>query len=365
MIGRTPESLTKELFESVVSRNASDLHLSVGRPPVIRIDGKLFSITETGEMSKGDLSDILKIIAGEERAKKFEQNQREIDFSYAHESGFRFRVNVYLTSQTTTIAMRTIQREIRTLEDLNLPNILEQFAKPSQGFVLITGPTGHGKTTTMTAVVNMINHSKVAHIITIEDPVEYVFVEDKCLIHQREIGKDTESFSQALKMAFREDPNVVVIGEMRDLESIATALTIAETGHLVFATLHTNSCSQTIDRIVDVFPVGQQAQIRTQLAGTLTGIVSQRLVPAKSGGRIPAIELMLANSAIRNLIREGETAQIPGVIQTSASQDMIPLERSLRSLVDRGLVEPEEAAVFAQDPTLMGYGDFASSSNMV
>jgi len=365
MIGRTPESLAKELFENVVSRNASDLHLSVGRPPIVRVDGKLFAVTEMGEMSKADLADILKIIAGEERAKKFEQSKQEVDFSYAHESGFRFRVNVYLTFQTLTIAMRTIQSEIRTLEDLHLPSVLEKFALPSQGFVLITGPTGHGKTTTMTAVVNIINHSRVAHIITIEDPVEYVYQEDQCLIHQREIGKDTESFSQALKMAFREDPNVVVVGEMRDLESIATALTIAETGHLVFATLHTNSCSQTIDRIVDVFPVGQQAQIRIQLAGTLTGIVSQRLIPAKAGGRLPAIELMLATPAIRNLIREGETAQIPGVIQTSASQDMIPLERSLKTLIDQGLIEPEEAAVFVQDQTLIRYGNFASGGNMV
>jgi len=365
MIGRTPESLLKDLFEHVISRNASDLHLSVGRPPVIRVDGKLFSIAEIGVLTKIDLDAVLKIIGGNERAEKFAQGEQEIDFAYAHESGFRFRVNVYLSAQTITIAMRAIPRDIRTLEELSLPHELEQFAKPSQGFVLVTGPTGHGKTTTMTAIVNMINRSRVAHIITIEDPVEYVFVEDKCLIHQREIGRDTESFSQALKMAFREDPNVVVVGEMRDLESIATALTIAETGHLVFATLHTNNSAQTIDRIVDVFPVGQQAQIRTQLAGTLTGIVSQRLVPAKAGGRFPAVELLLATPAVRNLIREGETAQIPGVIQTSASQGMIPLERSLKALVDHNLVTTEDAMVFAADPMLLGYNDFAMSNTMV
>ncbi|MDO8512708.1 MAG: PilT/PilU family type 4a pilus ATPase [bacterium] len=365
MIGRTPENLLKDLFEHVISRNASDLHLSVGRPPVIRIDGKLFSVPEVGVLTKIDLNEVFKAIGGEERAKKFDQGQQEVDFAFAHESGFRFRVNVYLTSQAITIAMRTIPRDIRTLDELSLPHELEQFAKPSQGFVLITGPTGHGKTTTMTAIVNIINRSKVAHVITIEDPVEYVYVEDKCLIHQREIGRDTESFSQALKMAFREDPNVVVVGEMRDLDSIATALTIAETGHMVFATLHTNNSAQTIDRIVDVFPVGQQAQIRTQLAGTLTGIVSQRLVPAKNGGRLPAVELLLATPAVRNLIREGETAQIPGVIQTSASQGMIPLERSLKSLVDQNLVTVEEAMVFASDPSLLGYSDFAMGSSMV
>lgn len=365
MIGRTPENLLKDLFEHIISRNASDLHLSAGRPPIVRIDGRLFSVPEVGVLSKSDINLILRAIGGEERAKKFEEGEKEIDFAYAHESGFRFRVNVYLSAQTITIAMRAIPKDIRSLEELSLPKELEQFAKPSQGFVLITGPTGHGKTTTMTAIVNMINRSRVAHIITIEDPVEYVFVEDKCLIHQREIGRDTESFSQALKMAFREDPNVVVVGEMRDLESIATALTIAETGHLVFATLHTNNSAQTIDRIVDVFPVGQQSQIRTQLAGTLTGIVSQRLVPAKAGGRFPAVEVLLATPAVRNLIREGETAQIPGVIQTSASQGMIPLERSLKSLVDHNLVTAENAMVFATDPLLLGYNDFALDRSMV
>ncbi len=359
MIGRTPDVLLKELLEHVIEKNASDLHLSVNRPPIIRVDGKLYAMPEVGSLSKSDLGSMLRIIAGETRTIEFEKSENEIDFSYAHETGFRFRVNVYMTGRLPSIAMRAIPKEIRSIEDLHLPSALEQFAKPSQGFVLITGPTGHGKTTTMAAIVNIINRTRVAHIITIEDPVEYVYEEDHCLIHQREVGKDTTSFSQALKMAFREDPNIVVVGEMRDLESIATALTIAETGHLVFATLHTNSSAQTIDRIVDVFPANQQQQIRTQLAGTLTGIVSQRLVPSRQGGRLPAIELLIATPAVRNLIREGETAQIPGVIQTGASAGMIPLERSLRNLVDKGLVDAAEAAVFAQDPNLVGYNDFA------
>jgi len=359
MIGRSTDVLLQELLDHVVENNASDLHLSVGRPPIIRVDGELRALTEVPPLSKGDMDVIANILLRGDVAQRFQENRQEVDVSYHHKSGFRFRVNVYVSLQNIAVALRAIPRSIRTLEELGLPVDLERFTHPSQGFVIIAGPTGHGKTTTMVSLVDIVNHSRTGHIITIEDPVEYVFQEDRCLIHQREVRRDTTSFAQALRMALREDPNVVVVGEMRDLESIATALTIAETGHLVFTTLHTNDATQTIDRIVDVFPSSQQQQIRVQLAGTLTGIVSQRLLPKKGGGRVPAVELLMATPAVRNLIREGETAQIPGVIQTGAAAGMIPLERSLKSLINRGLVSPENASVYLSDPLLTVGADVA------
>ncbi len=353
MIGRSADALLQELLGRVIEGNASDLHLSTGRPPIVRIDGKLHTLTDVPALGKVDVEAMATALMGEEHAAAFFQRKQEVDFSYSHESGFRFRVNVYFSLQHIAIALRAIPSAVRTIDDLGLPPEIERFTRTSQGFVIIAGPTGHGKTTTMTALVDLVNRTRTGHIITIEDPVEYLLQEDKCLIHQREVGADTPSFAQALRMALREDPNVVVVGEMRDLESIATALTIAETGHLVFTTLHTNDAAQTIDRIVDVFPSSQQTQIRVQLASTLTGIVSQRLLPRKGGGRVPAVELLVATSAVRNLIREGETAQIPGVLQTSAAVGMIPLERSLRSLVDRGLVAPEDAALYLGDPMML------------
>ncbi len=346
MIGRTAQEIVDELLDKVAETKASDLHLSVGKPPILRINGKLYAVSEIPSIGRNDIQEISRIIAGEERGRLFEQNQEELDLPFEHKGGYRFRVNLYYSSREIAIAMRAIPSEIKNLKQLNLPSELEQFIHYSQGFVLITGPTGHGKTTTMAALVDMINKTRVAHIITIEDPIEYLYKEDKCLIHQREVGNDTPSFAQALKMAFREDPNVVVIGEMRDLESIATALMIAETGHLVFATLHTNDSSQTINRIVDVFPASQQAQIRMQLSVTLTGVVSQRLVSAKDGTLVPAIELLLATPAVRNLIREGEIAQIPGVMQTSSGSGMITMEQSLKELVNSGKVSQEEVQLF-------------------
>lgn len=352
MIGRSPDVLVKELLDHVVSVNASDLHLSVGRPPIVRIDGKLRVIAEVPPLSTSDLDAIATIILGRERAEEFRSKRVELDVAYTLHHADRFRVNAYYSFGAVAIALRTISANIRTLEELGLPPDLSEFTKASQGFVIIAGPTGHGKTTTMASLVDVINHSRTGHIISIEDPIEYVYQEDQCLIHQREVHGDTPSFAQALKMALREDPNVVVVGEMRDLESISTALTIAETGHLVFTTLHTNDAAQTINRIVDVFPSAQQQQIRVQLSSTLTGIVSQRLLPKKGGGRVPAIELLRATSAVRNLIREGETVQIPGMIQTGASHGMIPLDRSIKSLVDRGLVEASDAAVYLSDSLL-------------
>lgn len=364
MIGRSPDVLLSELLNHVVTRNASDLHLSVGRPPIFRVDGVLHALSEVPPLTKSDMDAIVRMIFAEKFVDKLVKEHEEVDFSYHHQSGYRFRANAYVALQQIAISLRAIPNVIRTLEELRLPPDLARFIQPSQGFVLLTGPTGHGKSTTMAALVDLINHTKIAHIITIEDPVEYLFLEDKCLIHQREVKSDTESFSQALKMALREDPNVVMVGEMRDLESISTALTIAETGHLVFATLHTNDVAQTIDRVVDVFPSAQQPQIRLQLAATLTGIISQRLLPKKGGGRIPAVEVLVATAAVRNLIREGETAQIPSVLQTSAAAGMIPLARSLQSLVERGLVLPEDASVYL-DPLLSPGEDAASSTRVV
>lgn len=365
MIGRSADVLFKELLEHVITSNASDLHLSVGRPPIVRIDGILRALTEVPPLVKTDVEAIVEILLGKNETERFLAEHREVDLSYRHENGFRFRVNIYTSLRNIAITLRAIPSTIRTLKELNLPVDLERFARPSQGFVLITGPTGHGKTATMTSLVDIVNHTRTAHIITIEDPVEYVFQEDKCLVHQREVRKDTESFAQALRMALREDPNVVMIGEMRDLESIATALTIAETGHLVLATLHTNDAAQTIDRVVDVFPSSQQQQIRIQLAATLTGIISQRLLPRKGGGRIPAVELLVATPAVRNLIREGETAQIPGVIQTGAATGMLPLDRSLQTLVEQGLVAPEDAAIYLRDPMLLADSDLEGRRGMV
>lgn len=352
MIGRTPDVLLKELLDHVVETNASDLHLSVGRPPILRLDGVLRAFSEVPPLTRGDMEAVVKIFLGHDEPERMLEGRQEVDMSYRHEHGVRFRVNIYTSLQNIAIALRMIPATIRTLEELGLPADLEKFTHPSQGFVILAGPTGHGKTTTMASLVDIINHARTGHIITIEDPVEYMFQEDRCLIHQREVRTDTTSFAQALRMALREDPNVVVVGEMRDLESIATALTIAETGHLVFTTLHTNDAAQTIDRIVDVFPSSQQQQIRVQLAGTLTGIVSQRLLPKQGGGRVPAVEVLVATPAVRNLVREGETAQIPGVIQTGAAVGMIPMDRSLKFLIDQGLVSAEDAAVYLHDSLL-------------
>lgn len=356
MIGRTPEQFIDNVVSLVQSHNASDVHLSVGRPPILRVDGVLQTIPDVPPLGRQDVSDAAGLILNKERSKDFLENKKEIDVSFVRGEETRFRVNAYISMGNPTLAMRVIPKHIRTIEELDLPASLERFTSPSQGFVLITGPTGHGKTTTMAALVNIINHTRVAHITTIEDPIEYVFQEDKCLIHQREVGSDTSSFAQALRAVPREDPNVVVIGEMRDLESISAALTIAETGHLVFATLHTNNAAQTIDRIVDVFPPMQQQQIRSQLAATLTGVISQRLLPRQDGGRVPAVEMMFAIHAVRSLIREGETHQIPNVIETGSNEGMVPLRRSLVELLQQGSVSRDAVLPHLDDPdALIGH----------
>lgn len=355
MIGRTPEALFSELLNAVASAQASDLHLSVGRPPILRIDGQLAAVKDLPPLSTDDVVQIAQVVLGTDRIPQFFHERREVDVAFERAaSAVRFRTNIYWTRGEPTIALRALEREVRTIQELNLPESLLRFAEPQQGFVLIVGPSGHGKTTTMASLVNSINRTRTTHIVTIEDPVEYVFREDKALIHQREVGTDTHAFPDALRAVLREDPNVVMIGEMRDLETIATALTVAETGHLVFTTLHTNDAAQTIDRIVDAFPAQSQPEVRVELAATLTGIISQRLLPRVGGGRIPAVEVLVATPAVRNLIREGETAQIPGMIQTGALHGMITLEQSLRSLAERGEVTPENAGAFLAAGTLEG-----------
>jgi twitching motility protein PilT len=276
--------------------------------------------------------------------------KKDLDFSYNFGKKARFRVNVFYQMGQISIAMRLVPSKIRTIEELNLPPVLHQFTKAQQGFVLICGPASHGKSTTLAALINEINHIRSEHIITIEDPIEYVFEDDKSIIDQREVGEDALSFTRALRAALREDPDVIMVGEMRDPETIAIAITAAETGHLVFATLHTNSAAQTIHRIVDSFPPEQQGQVRAQLSGSLLGIISQRLIPRMKGGLIPACEVMLNTSAISNLIRENKIHEIPAVIETSAEIGMITLNRSLSDLVRRGEISYENALNYSLNP---------------
>ncbi len=343
MAARSPETLLDELLAAVNQTRASDLHLSVGRTPILRIDGALRPVEEVAHLTVDDVTAMAQKILRTERTAQFFSERREADVAYEHPgSAARFRANVYWSREEPVIALRAFERTVKSPAELNLPAILTRFTEPRQGFVLVVGPSGHGKTTTMASLVNEINHARGGHIVTIEDPIEYVFTEDRALIHQREVGRDTSSFPDALRAALREDPNVVMIGEMRDLQTFSTALTVAETGHLVFATIHTNDAAQTIDRIVDAFPAQSQPEVRVQLAATLTGIISQRLLPRSGGGRIPAVEVLVATPAVRNLIREGETAQIHGVIQTGAAHGMITMEQSLVSLVERGEITEEE-----------------------
>jgi twitching motility protein PilT len=268
---------------------------------------------------------------------------KELDFSYQFQDKGRFRINVYHTKGSLAAALRLIPANIKTIEELTLPQTFHRFAQFKQGFVLVTGPTGEGKSSTLAAVINEINHQRAEHILTIEDPIEYVYQPAKSIISQREMNHDTQEWSLALRSALREDPDVVLVGEMRDYETIASAITVAETGHLVFATLHTGTAAQTIDRIIDVFPAHQQGQIRQQLAATVAAVASQRLLPKKGGGRVPAAEIMFANDAIRNLIREGKTHQIDNVIQTNGQQGMMLIETHLAELVQKGVISEEAA----------------------
>ncbi len=338
----------KKLLDLAIERKASDLHLTVGVPPIIRIDGKLSQVPNEGVLDQETVARLVKSFMTQEQLDRLKE-KKEIDFSFGYQST-RFRTNVYFQKGNLAASLRLIPKVIKSVTELGLPPILERFTAPSQGFFVITGPTGHGKSTTLAAMINYINHSRSEHIVTIEDPIEYVFEHDKSIISQREVGSDTNSFTAALRSALREDPNVVLIGEMRDLETIEAALTLAETGHLVFTTLHTNSAAQTTDRIIDVFPPHQQQQVRMQLANVLLGVVSQRLIPRTTGGRSVACEIMIANSAVRSTIRQGKTHQLPNIIQTSAAEGMITLDKVLAELVSKGEITIDNALTWALDP---------------
>ena len=336
------------LLETTINRGASDLHLIVGTYPTLRIDGELIPLNDQPILTEKIAEELILAMLNEEQ-KDVLFKEKELDFSLALEDEGRFRVNVFYQRGTVGAALRLIPSKIRTIQELGLPLVCEDFTKPSQGFVLVTGPTGHGKSTTLAAMIEKINQEKPLHIITIEDPIEYIHTSKMSIVDQRELHLDTHSWSVALRSALREDPDVVLIGEMRDLETISAAITIAETGHLVFATLHTNNAAQTMDRIIDVFPPRQQPQIRMQLASSLLGVISQRLLPRIGGGRVVAAEVMIATPAIRNTIREGKTHQINNIIQISGGKGMISIDKSLASLVRKGEVSFEDARAYAID----------------
>jgi len=342
------EQKVKSLLRLVAQQNASDLHLVVGRYPTLRIDGKLCPLSQEKVLTDKDTKAFSNIILNEDKKEELLKNG-QVDLSYNLENKARFRTNVFFQKEYISIAMRFITSKVRTLEELNLPPSLYDFTKFSKGLFLITGPIGHGKSTTLAALIDYINHNSDKHIITIEDPIEYVYEQDRCIINQREVGRDAKSFSRALRAVFREDVNVVLIGEMRDLDTISTAITAAEIGHLIFATLHTNDSAQTVDRIIDIFPSHQQNQIRLQLANVLLGVVSQRLIPKLEGDRIPALEIMIKNHAVENLIREGKTYQIDNVIETSLKEGMISMDRSLLNLVKEGVITIDNAMNYAKN----------------
>jgi twitching motility protein PilT len=342
------EQQLKKLLRLVAQQNGSDLHLVVGRFPTVRIDGKLYPMTQENILTADDTKSLVDAMLTDVHQKELAADN-QTDFSYNFENKARFRVNVFRQKGALSVAMRLITEKIRTLEELNLPASLYDFSKCSQGLLLITGPVGHGKSTTLAAILDHINHNEDKHIITIEDPIEYIYEQDRCIINQREIGQDATSFASALKAVFREDANVVLLGELRDLDTIATAMTAAETGHLILATLHTNDSAQTVDRIIDVFPAHQQNQVRSQLASTLLGVISQRLVPQIGGGRIPAMEIMIKNNAVENLIRENKTYQLDSVIETSSREGMISMDKALADLVQKGIISGDDAFIYAKN----------------
>lgn len=344
------------LLQQAINLNASDIHITVGTSPTARIKGKFIKLSEQ-ILTKQDTENMVKQIAGEERFKKVQQIG-ELDFSISLEDGARFRVNAYKQKGNYTLAIRTISSEVPQFEQLGLPEILKTFTEKHKGLVLVTGPTGSGKSTTLASLINIINENREAHIITLEDPIEYVHNHKKSLVNQREIGQDTESFNSALRAILRQDPDVILVGEMRDPETIAIALTAAETGHLVFSTLHTVGAAKTIDRIVDMFQPQQQQQIRTQLSTVCEGVISQQLIPTSDGqGRVAGLEVMIVNTAIRNLIRENKTYQIQNIIQTSSKQGMQTMDQSLISLVKQGKITAESA--------LSRCTDYESTSKMI
>lgn len=338
----------KEIFQSAIDNKASDIHLLVNKPPILRIDGKLVSLKDIQELSKEYVNSLIGEILSDEQKDKFHE-QKEIDTSYETDDNSRFRVNCFFEKGNPGMVARLVPGIIPTIEELGLPKIVKELAGQKQGLVLVTGPTGCGKSTSLAAILNQINLERAVNIVTLEDPIEFVYKAEKSIIKQRQVGSDTTSFEEGLRRMLRQDPDVIMVGEMRDLETIAATLTLAETGHLVFATLHTNNAAQTIDRIIDVFPAHQQAQIRVQLSLVLSGVIAQQLIPKKGGGRIAAREIMLNTPAVSNLIRENKVSQIKSIIQTSADHEMITIEQDLENLVKQGLVDEDVAKMYVID----------------
>ena len=338
----------ENLLAELDTRGGSDIHFNVNESPAVRVDGALSFITTHEKLSNKDVEEYLSILVRPNEFDQFKQTF-DLDFSFTNEKGVRFRGNAYMESGHPAIALRRVPK-VKTLDELGLPAIVKDFAKQKQGFFLVVGPMGQGKSTTMAAMVEEINQNQSSHIVTIEDPVEFDFVPVKSIIDQREVGRDTESFETAMKSIFREDVNVILIGEMRTHETIAAAVTAAETGHLVISTLHTNTAAQTIDRIIDSFPGEQQDQIRLQLAGSLIGILSQRLVPKINGGRALAYELLVSTTAVANLIREKRTHEIPVLIETGTEHGMIDMNKTLLDLVEKGEITLETALEYSTNP---------------
>jgi twitching motility protein PilT len=339
-----------ELLERMVAQGASDLHITTGSEPAIRVNGRLQRLDDVARLSADDSQRLLYRILSTEQQKQLEI-KRQIDLSYSIPGLARFRVNVYFQRESLGAAFRLVPAELKTLDDLGLPQQLHELAKKPRGLVLVTGPTGSGKSTTLAAVIDEINRNRHDHIMTIEDPIEFLHRHKNCIVNQREIGPDAISFAEALRGALRQDPDVILLGEMRDLETIATALTAAETGHLVFATLHTQDAPSTVDRLIDVFPAAQQEQIRVQIASTLQAIVTQTLVPTIDGaGRVPAVEILYPDDAVRNLIRQAKVEQIYSIMQTGTQRGMQTLEQALVDLVARGKISQDTAIARSSRP---------------
>ncbi len=336
-----------DFFETAVEKKASDIHLIAGRPPILRIDGKLVAIPKAAELSRTDLEKMVFSILTPNQKEKF-LTERDLDLSYEISDGSRFRVNILWEKNNVALVARIISSKIPTMENIGMPQIVYKMTRAHQGLILVTGPTGCGKSTSLAAMINLINKERVANIVTLEDPIEFIFKSEKSVIMQRQLNIDMNNFASALKHVLRQDPDVIMVGEMRDLETIAATITLAETGHLVLATLHTHNAAQTIDRVVDVFPPFQQNQIRLQLSMSLNGVISQQLLPKLDGGRIAAREVMINTPAIANIIRENKIPQIKTAIQTSADEGMVTLEQDLVRLVKNKLVEKEVAEYYLE-----------------
>ncbi len=349
-----------ELLAFGVKQGASDCHLSAGEPPMLRVNGDLKKL-EYAALSKEDVHTLVYDVMNDAQRKTFEEIH-ECDFSFEMGTVARFRVNVFMQRKGEAAVFRTIPTKILTLEELGMPPILKQLCEKEKGLILVTGPTGSGKSTTLAAMIDYLNNTFEGHILTIEDPIEFVHESKKCLVNQRELGPHTQSFANALRAALREDPDVILVGEMRDLETIQLALTAAETGHIVFGTLHTSSAPKTVDRVIDVFPPTQQAQIRAQFAESIEAVMTQTLLKKKSGGRVAALEIMTGTTAIRNLIREGKIHQIPGTMQVSQKDGMQTMDMALLSLFNRGVVTKEEAQSKSMNANLFGPSSVGSVS---